>query len=171
MVVTIAGLRTLLISGRAEPRTKMPLRRRIVIGTVVGDFAGFIAGLLGIGGGVIIAPMLMAMGYLIKEVAATTAFAVTFSSFSGFLGHMAEGHLDPWLMGLSIVAVIAGSQLGAWFMAAKAHPAWVKELYGIVLLAVAAKLLHGLLSDGVVRRAVRMSRRNVKPQSLIRRLL
>ncbi len=147
VAVIIAGLRTLLTSGRAEPRSKMPLGRRIVIGAVVGGFAGFVAGLLGIGGGFIIAPMLMAMGYPTKEAAATTAFAVTFSSFSGFLGHMAEGHLDPWLVGLSIVAVIAGSQLGAWFMAEKARPAWVKKLYGIVLLAVAAKLLHGLLSD------------------------
>lgn len=146
LAVIVAGLRTLLVSGRPEPKAKMPLGRRVVVGAVVGGFAGFVAGLLGIGGGFIIAPMLMAMGYPTKEAAATTAFAVTFSSFSGFLGHMAEGHVDLWLMGLSVVAVIAGSQLGAWFMARRARPAWVKRLYGVVLLAVAAKLVYGLLS-------------------------
>ena len=46
------------------------------------------------GGGFIVAPMLMELGYPTKQAAATTAFIVTFSSFSGFLGHMAEGHID-----------------------------------------------------------------------------
>ncbi|HFD81251.1 MAG TPA: sulfite exporter TauE/SafE family protein [Gammaproteobacteria bacterium] len=147
VVVSVAGIRTLMISGRPEPETRMPVGRRILVGAGVGGLAGFIAGLLGVGGGFIVAPMLMAMGYPTKEAAATTSFVVTFSSFSGFLGHMAEGHLDPWLAGLCVVAVIAGSQLGAWFMAARARPGWVKKLYGVVLLAVAAKLVQGLLSD------------------------
>lgn len=146
IAVTIAGLRTLMTSGRKEPTEKMPARKRMVIGAVVGGFAGFIGGLLGLGGGFIIGPMLMEMGYPTKQAAATTAFIVTFSSFSGFLGHMAEGHIDPVLAALTIIAVVIGSQLGAWFMANKARPGWVKKLYGIVLLAVAAKLLHGLLN-------------------------
>jgi len=53
-----------------------------------------IAGLLGVGGGFIVAPMLMELGYPTKQAAVTTAFIVTFSSFSSFLGHMAEGHID-----------------------------------------------------------------------------
>ena len=146
IAVIVAGLRTLMTSGRKEPTQKMPVRKRMVIGAVVGGFAGFIGGLLGLGGGFIIGPMLMEMGYPTKQAAATTAFIVTFSSFSGFLGHMAEGHIDPTLAALTIIAVVIGSQLGAWFMANKARPGWVKKLYGIVLLAVAAKLLHGLLN-------------------------
>ncbi len=146
IAVIVAGLRTLMTSGRGEPTRKMPARKRMAIGAVVGGFAGFIGGLLGLGGGFIIGPMLMEMGYPTKEAAATTAFIVTFSSFSGFLGHMAEGHIDPVLATLTITAVVVGSQLGAWFMANKARPGWVKKLYGIVLLAVAAKLLHGLLN-------------------------
>ena len=146
IAVIVAGVRTLMTSGRGEPTQKMPPRKRMIIGTVVGGFAGFIGGLLGLGGGFIIGPMLMEMGYPTKQAAATTAFIVTFSSFSGFLGHMAVGHIDPVLAALTIIAVVVGSQLGAWFMANKAKPGWVKKLYGIVLLAVAAKLLHGLLN-------------------------
>ncbi|HHB13435.1 MAG TPA: sulfite exporter TauE/SafE family protein, partial [Chromatiales bacterium] len=74
-------------------------------------------------------------------------FIVTFSSFSGFLGHVAEGRIDVTLAVLAVVAVLLGSQLGAWFMANKARPGWVRKLYGIVLLGVAAKLLHGVCSD------------------------
>jgi uncharacterized membrane protein YfcA len=147
LAVAVAGMRSLLSAGQGEPKSLMPARRRMGIGAVVGGFAGFIGGLLGLGGGFIIAPMLMEMGYPTKEAAATTAFIVTFSSFSGFLGHMAEGRIDPWLAGVTVVMVILGSQLGAWFMATKARPEWVKRLYGVVLLGVAAKLLHGLLSE------------------------
>ena len=144
LAVIVAGVRTLVTSGRGEPTARMPARKRMVVGAAVGGFAGFIGGLLGLGGGFIVGPMLMEMGYPTKEAAATTAFIVTFSSFSGFLGHMAEGHIDPLLAGLTIVAVVLGSQLGAWFMAYRARPGWVKQLYGVVLLAVAAKLLYGL---------------------------
>jgi uncharacterized membrane protein YfcA len=146
VAVAVAGVRSLLSAGQDEPKTLMPARRRMGIGAVVGGFAGFMGGLLGLGGGFIIAPILMEMGYPTKEAAATTAFIVTFSSFSGFLGHMAEGRIDPWLAGVTVVMVILGSQLGAWFMAKKARPGWVKRLYGVVLLGVAAKPLHGLLS-------------------------
>lgn len=103
--------------------------------------------MLGLGGGFIVAPMLMEPGYPTKQAAATTAFIVTFSSFSGFLGHMAEGRIDPLLAGLAVVAVVAGSQFGAWFMASKARPDWVRRFYGVLLLAVAVKLIHGILTD------------------------
>jgi len=147
IAVLVAGFRSLATSGREAPREKIALGRRIAIGSGVGGVAGFLGGLLGLGGGFIVAPMLMEMGYPTKEAAATTAYVVTFSSFSGFLGHMAQGHIDWRLAVVTIVAVVVGSQLGAWFMSQRAKPAWVKRLYGVVLLGVAAKLLQGLWSE------------------------
>lgn len=144
VAVLIAGVRSLATSGRQAPQVRMARGRRIAIGSGVGGVAGFLGGLLGLGGGFIVAPMLMEMGYPTKEAAATTAYIVTFSSFSGFLGHMAQGHLDGRLVAAAIAAVVVGSQLGAGFMAGRAKPAWVKRLYGVVLLGVAANLLHGL---------------------------
>ncbi|HEX20714.1 MAG TPA: sulfite exporter TauE/SafE family protein [Acidiferrobacteraceae bacterium] len=145
VTVTIAGLRTLVQSGKGEPKQMAGKGKRAIVGSLVGGAAGFIAGLLGVGGGFIVAPMLMELGYPTKQAAATTAFIVTFSSFSGFLAHMAEGHIDTLLAVLTVMAVIAGSQLGAWFMANKARPGWVKGFYGVLLLAVAIKLFLGLL--------------------------
>jgi uncharacterized membrane protein YfcA len=45
-----------------------------------------------------------------------------------------------------LIAAIAGAQLGAWFMARRAKPAWVKTLYGVLLLFVAAKLIWDMLN-------------------------
>lgn len=144
IAVTVAGVRSLQNAGRSEPTALMAPFKRFVLGAMVGGLAGFMGGLLGLGGGFIIAPMLIEMGYRTKQAAATTAFIVTFSSFSGFLGHMAQGRIDPVLAVVTVVAVVAGSQLGAWYMTAKAHPSWLKRLYGVVLLGVAAKLLHDI---------------------------
>jgi len=146
VIVSLVGLRTLMQSGKGEPKQMAGKGKRAIVGSLVGGAAGFIAGLLGVGGGFIVAPMLMELGYPTKQAAATTAFIVTFSSFSGFLGHMAEGRIDPWLVIFSIAAVVAGSQFGAWFMSKRAKPGWVKRFYGVLLLVVAAKLLHGLLT-------------------------
>lgn len=120
----------------------MPMGRRMLIGGASGGAIGFLGGLLGIGGGFIIAPLLMWMGYPVKMAAATTAYVVTFSSFSGFFGHVAEGHMEGKLTALVVLGVLLGSQLGASFMAKKAKAGWVKRTYGIVLLAIAAKLFY-----------------------------
>ncbi|BAO44909.1 sulfite exporter TauE/SafE family protein [Thiolapillus brandeum] len=144
IMVSIAGVRTLIKSRQGEPTQKASKNRRMIVGGIVGGGAGFIAGLLGIGGGFIVAPMLMELGYPTKNAAATTAFIVTFSSFSGFLGHVAEGRINLWLAAIALIAVIAGSQLGAWFMAKKAQPNWVKNFYGILLIAVAIKLIFDI---------------------------
>jgi len=143
--VLLASIRMIAFARRPEPETIMSIGKRSLIGGFVGGFAGFMGGMLGLGGGFIIAPILMWMGYRTKEAAATTAFVVTFSSLSGYLGHMAQGHMNwPLTIGV-VIAVIIGSQLGGTFMSTKAKPRWVKQLYAIVLLAITAKLTMGVL--------------------------
>jgi uncharacterized membrane protein YfcA len=144
-VVVVAAGRMVFISRQPEPETMLSMKKRAVIGGLVGAFAGFLAGLLGVGGGFIMAPLLMWMGYGTKQAAATSAFAVTFSSFSGFLGHVAAGHFNWLLTAILVIAVLIGSQLGSQFMIRKAKPKWVKQLYAIVLLAIAVKLIVGVV--------------------------
>jgi uncharacterized membrane protein YfcA len=143
--VVVAAGRMVFISRQPEPETMLSMKNRAVIGGLVGAFAGFLAGLLGVGGGFIMAPLLMWMGYKTKQAAATSAFAVTFSSFSGFLGHMAVGHFNWLLTIILVIAILIGSQLGSQFMIHKAKPKWVKQLYAVVLLAIAVKLVVGVV--------------------------
>ncbi|RMD98056.1 MAG: sulfite exporter TauE/SafE family protein, partial [Calditrichaeota bacterium] len=46
---------------------------------------------------------------------------------------------------LVVAAVIIGSQFGGNFMSRKAKPKWVKQLYAVVLLAIAIKLIAGVM--------------------------
>ncbi|MDA3780446.1 MAG: sulfite exporter TauE/SafE family protein [Bacteroidales bacterium] len=146
VMVVVAALRMFWTSKKAEPENMMSLKKRSILGFFVGGFAGFTGGMLGLGGGFIIAPILMMMGYKTKEAAATTAFVVTFSSFSGYLGHMAQGHMNWGLTAILIVAVIIGSQLGGHYMTKKAKSKQVKVIYAVVLLLIAVKMFYGIIA-------------------------
>jgi uncharacterized protein len=143
----LAGLYSLKSAGQAEAPRSMSPRRRMAIGLALGGGEGFVGALLGVGGGFIVAPVLMIMGYGVKQAAGTTAFIVTFASVSGFAAHAAEGHIEPLLAVLTVIAALGGSQLGAWFMAKRSKPGWVKRLYAVLLLGVAAKLIVDILRD------------------------
>lgn len=139
-----AGVRMLLTSTKPDKAGKIPLRARIIWMAVGGFGIGMIAGLLGIGGGFLFVPLMLTMGYPTKEAAATSAFVVIFSSFSGFAGHVAEGHFSWPLMTATAVAVIVGAWIGAQVMKEKMKARWLKQMFAVILLAVAVKLLWKL---------------------------
>jgi len=143
--MVVAGARMLSASGQAEPTEMMPFPKRAFITGVASFFIGFIAGLLGIGGGFLFVPMMIAVGYPTKRAAATCSFVVVFSSFSGFFAHVAEGHFDPKLLAATTIAVIIGSQFGARVMRGRMKPKWIKRLFGLVLIGVAVKLAWKVL--------------------------
>jgi len=146
IMVVAAAIRMIWASRKAEPEKIMSIGKRSLLGFFVGAFAGFIGGMLGLGGGFIIAPILMMMGYKTKEAAATTAFVVTFSSFSGYLGHVAQGNMNWPLTIVVVIAVIIGSQLGGRYMTQKAKSKQVKVIYAIVLFIIAGKMTYGALT-------------------------
>ncbi|WP_417808161.1 sulfite exporter TauE/SafE family protein [Thioclava sp.] len=146
IAMVLSGAKMLLSSGKPEPTALMPFRKRAILTGVAGLGIGFLAGLLGIGGGFLFVPMLIAMGYPTKQAAATSSFVVIFSSFSGFAGHVAQGNYNWWLMGICLVAVIIGSQIGAKVMNEKMKARWIKRLFGVLLIGVAIKFVWPIFS-------------------------
>ena len=140
-MVVLAAVRTFWSSRQPEPGQMLSMKKRTILGFFVGIFAGFTGGMLGLGGGFIIAPILMMMGYETKKAAATTAFVVTFSSFSGYIGHLSQGEMNWKLTLIVVLAVIIGSQLGGRYMTEKAKSKHVKTAYSVVLIAIAARMI------------------------------
>lgn len=144
ILMCFAGGKMLLSSrdGKEKSHTELiPLKKRIILTALAGFLIGIIAGLLGIGGGSLVVPTLLAIGYATKQAVATSSFVATFSSFSGFAGHVAEGHFNLPLMIVTLVAVIIGSQVGARIMKEKMKASWIKQIFGVLLIAVAIELI------------------------------
>lgn len=118
---------------------------RVILGVAVGLLAGYLGGLLGVGGGNFIVPVLIWLGFDPKRASGTTAFIVVFSSLSGFFGHTALGSLNLNLLAFAAVASIAGALLGSWLMQARLKSAQVKWVVGLVLYLVAIKMLFDLV--------------------------
>jgi uncharacterized membrane protein YfcA len=116
-----------------------------LVGASVGSTAGFIGGLLGVGGGNIILPALNWLGLDAKRAAATCAVAVVFSSLSGFLGHASFGKLDMTFLGIMALMAAGGSLAGSQLMKEKLSSSQLKKVIGVVLWLVAAKMFFDVL--------------------------
>ena len=107
--------------------------RLAAYGVSVGGVAGYLGGLLGVGGGNFIVPVLVWLGFDPKRASATTAFIVIFSSLSGFLGKASMGAMDGALVLWTAGGSVAGALLGSWLMQRKLQSAQVKNLIGVIL--------------------------------------
>jgi len=119
--------------------------RELPTGIGLGIGAGYLGGLLGVGGGNFIVPALVWLGFDPKKASATTAFIVVFSSLSGFFGHAATGTVTWSLLAFAAIGSVAGALLGSWLMHKKLDAGQVKKIIGIVLYAIAAKMAWGLI--------------------------
>lgn len=111
----------------------------------VGVLAGFISGLLGVGGGGIISPLMIVQGFNPKKVAMVTAFALPFSSFSAFVTYAAMGSVSVQILVFAGLAAWIGGYMGTKVMQKKMKPQSVRRLLGGVLILIGIKFLHGFV--------------------------
>ncbi len=119
--------------------------------TWIGGGAGFLIGvvssLAGIGGGTFMVPLLLILGFEIKNATATSSFIITFMALAGFLGHIGFGisQLDMSMLSYAGAAAFAGAQAGSKIVFQRISPRSVNMMFAIVLLLVTGKLLYGLI--------------------------
>lgn len=114
---------------------------------LLGSLAGFMAGLLGIGGGIILVPLFLwsfnLAGFepeLIVHAAFGTSLAIIIpTAFSSTLGHRKRGNVDWHQVRFLAIGGIAGAVIGAT-LAAELSGVWLKGLFGLMQVAVALKL-------------------------------
>ncbi|HCY40473.1 MAG TPA: hypothetical protein DHV48_03840 [Prolixibacteraceae bacterium] len=107
-----------------------------------GAVIGFFSGMTGIGGGIILSPLILLLGWAsIKETAAVSALFIFLNSISGLIGIWQNGIAFPPEMMWWIAAGLAGGIAGGYTGSKKISMAGMKYILAIVLLIAGMKLL------------------------------
>ncbi|WP_406657614.1 sulfite exporter TauE/SafE family protein [Methanolobus sp. ZRKC2] len=119
--------------------------KKLLIVSIGGLVVGILSGLLGIGGGSFIVPMLLLLGYGIKCAAATSGFIVIFTSLSAFIAHASSWEPDISMVIYIALASFTGAQLGSHLMSGRMKAETLRKMFGVILLLMAARIISGLL--------------------------
>ena len=109
---------------------------------VIGAAIGFLSGLIGIGGGIILSPVLLFLKWTDqKQTAAISALFIFVNSISGLAGQLTKGIQFNQDMIWYVAIAFTGGLLGAYFGALRFKQTILKNVLAVVLLLAAFKLL------------------------------
>ena len=111
----------------------------------IGLGVGIISGMLGVGGGALIMPLLVLLGFDAKKAAYAVSFVIPFSSFGAFVTYLQFVKMDWLLLADVTVAALIGGYIGGKIMHFKLSHASVKKLIGVVLYLIAIKMIIKLI--------------------------
>ena len=146
VVLLFAGIRMLFFSNIGMS-FKIDENKKMILGSSASFLIGVISSIVGIGGGTFIVPLLIILGFEIKNAVATSAFIITFMTFSGFIGHLIFGSLslDLRILFYAGTAAFIGAQIGSRIIFRRVSSITINRLFAIVLLFSVCKLLYGLI--------------------------
>jgi uncharacterized membrane protein YfcA len=132
----LAVIRMVVTLKESEPR-----RLNLGLGVLAGGAIGVLSGMIGIGGGIILSPLLLLFRWAsLKEAAAVSALFIFVNSVSGLAGLKTWIPMDQSQMMYWLAASLVGGFLGARWGAAIASNVKVKWILALVLIIASLKL-------------------------------
>ena len=117
----------------------------LIIGLPITALAGLMAGLLGIGGGIIKVPlMVLLLGVPMKVAVGTSCLMVGLTALFGFFGHFFAGHFEPKTALILALVVFAGAQAGSR-ISIKVDKILLKKIYAIFLFLISAWMMMNVV--------------------------
>jgi len=111
-------------------------KEKIIISLIAGSVLGLVAGIVGIGGGIYLVPLIIILGLgTEKEAAACGAIFIWLNSCSGLLSRFQHNSIDLANYIPLIVAVLAGGTLGSFMGSFKFSPKVMDKMLGAVIIA------------------------------------
>lgn len=127
------------LPNRQSIKSTIPSRLNLYL---MGAIIGLLSGILGIGGGILLSPLLLFLNYTDqKQTAAISALFIFVNSLAGLIGPLVhQVSFDPqlaWYVGFTVIGGYIGSYLGVHIF----NKGTLKRVLSIVLFMAAYKLL------------------------------
>ncbi|MFM6947551.1 MAG: sulfite exporter TauE/SafE family protein [Aquirufa sp.] len=128
----------IMFQQKTKPSQKqVPLIAALMIGAII----GLISGMIGIGGGILLSPLILLFAWAnMKETAAVSALFIFVNSLAGLIAVKNWVALEQqnfvWMILASLIGGILGSSWGANYASSK----WIKYILGLVLIIASLKL-------------------------------
>lgn len=138
LILAIARILGFFGKNDTKSRKEIPL----FVGLLIGAALGLFSGMIGIGGGIILTPLILLCSWAsLKETAAVSALFILVNSISGIFGLVSQGisinsNLVTWI----IVAIIGGF-IGGFWGSKKAQNSNLKQVLAGVLFLASLKLI------------------------------
>ncbi len=136
----------LLVVAPATQEENLVRPPSLAVALPVGAAIGFLSGLVGVGGGIFLSPLLILLRWAdARRTAAVSAAFIWINSAAGLYGQLSRKPVDwsglIWLVG----AAFAGGLVGSWLGARRFPGVWLRRILGVVLLIATVKLLRSAL--------------------------
>ena len=148
--LTILGLSLLFAGGallfKAKETSLAPAKAASIM-QLLAIPLGYLAGLVGIGGGIFLAPLLhLSRWGPARSIAATASLFILVNSISGFLGQIVKNDMEHFGYAAEIalpllVGVLIGGQIGSMLAVRYLPMNWIRGGTGVLTLYVGARIL------------------------------
>lgn len=147
--LAVAGGRLLFLKEPPKEKTKPSWKMAMCIGLPLGALLGFVSGMIGIGGGIFLAPVLYFLGWGTgHQIAAGASFFILVNSLFGLMGHLNKGLLlssnellsgNEWILPL-VLAVFVGGQIGSRLSVGRISVSHLQRITALLILSVSARI-------------------------------
>jgi hypothetical protein len=142
LVLLYSAWRLLRSIKRDELSGERPLPTPIAL--LTGSGIGFVSGLIGIGGGIFLSPLLLLTGWAdTRKALGITAAFVLVNSAAGLIGYLSQSNGLPTAVPIWAAAAVVGGWIGAEYGSQRLSPKLLRRLLALVLLIGAVRMLFG----------------------------
>jgi len=138
LLMVFAILKMLNVFGKESNKI---IKVKLWQGLIVGAIIGFLSGLIGIGGGIILTPLILLFHWgKMKEAAAVSALFIWVNSAAALIGQFSIGVTLEKESFLLVVIALFGGVLGGYYGSKKINNQRLRYILAFVLSIACAKL-------------------------------
>lgn len=129
---------------KSRKKGRIPIKMSTIVFLIgVGLLAGFLSGVLGIGGGVVMVPLLLLIGFTQHQAQGTSLAAMLPPvTLLAVLQYSKGGYVD-WKLALVISATFIIGGLFGSKLAVAIDEKFLKRIFGVLMLFIAVKMIVG----------------------------